>query len=204
MAAVTFHCDFGAQENENFHCFYFSPSICHEVMGPDVMILVFWMLSFKLAFSPSFHPIKSLFSSPLISAIMVISSAYLRLLLFLLAILIPACDSSSLAFCTAYKLNRQGDNKQPWCTPFPILNQSLVLCLVQTVAFWPAYRFLRRHVRWSGTHLLRNFPQFFVIHIDKGISIVSDAEVDIFSETLLLFLWFNGCWQFDLLFLCLF
>ena len=25
-----------------------SPSICHEVMGPDAMILVFWMLSFKL------------------------------------------------------------------------------------------------------------------------------------------------------------
>ena len=28
-----------------------SPSICHEVMGPDAMILVFWMLSFKPAFS---------------------------------------------------------------------------------------------------------------------------------------------------------
>ena len=28
----------------------FSPSICHEVMGPDAMILVFWMLTFKLAF----------------------------------------------------------------------------------------------------------------------------------------------------------
>ena len=27
-----------------------SPSICHEVMGPDAMILVFWMLSFKSAF----------------------------------------------------------------------------------------------------------------------------------------------------------
>ena len=27
-----------------------SPSICHEVMGPDVMILVFWMLSFKPTF----------------------------------------------------------------------------------------------------------------------------------------------------------
>ena len=27
-----------------------SPSICHEVMGLDAMILVFWMLSFKAAF----------------------------------------------------------------------------------------------------------------------------------------------------------
>ena len=30
-----------------------SPSICHEVMGPDAMILVFWMLSFKPTFSLS-------------------------------------------------------------------------------------------------------------------------------------------------------
>ena len=29
------------------------PSICHEVMGPDAIILVFWMLSFKPAFSLS-------------------------------------------------------------------------------------------------------------------------------------------------------
>ena len=41
MAAVTFHYDFGAQENEIFTASTFSPSICHEVIGPDVMILVF-------------------------------------------------------------------------------------------------------------------------------------------------------------------
>src|SRR5574341_996908 len=41
-----------------------SPSICHEVMGPDAMILVFWMLSFKPAFSlSSFTFIKRLSSS---------------------------------------------------------------------------------------------------------------------------------------------
>ena len=33
-----------------------SPSICHVVMGPDAMILVFWMLSFKWAFSLSWPP----------------------------------------------------------------------------------------------------------------------------------------------------
>ena len=39
-----------------------SPSICHEVMGPDAMILVFWMLSFKSTFSlSSFTFIKRLF-----------------------------------------------------------------------------------------------------------------------------------------------
>jgi len=41
MAAVTICSDFGAQENEVYHCFHFSPSICHEVMGLDAMTLVF-------------------------------------------------------------------------------------------------------------------------------------------------------------------
>ena len=50
---------------------------------------------------------------------------------------------------SAYMLNKQGNNIQPWCTPFPILNQSVVPCPVLTVASWPAYRFLRRQVRWS-------------------------------------------------------
>ena len=94
-----------------------SPSICHEVMGPEAMILVFCTLrSFKPTFSlSSFTYMKRLFSS-LLSAISVVSSAYLRLLIFLLAILIPACASSSPAFLvmySAYKLIKQGDNIQP-------------------------------------------------------------------------------------------
>ena len=121
-----------------------SPSICHEVMGPDAMILVFWMLSFKPTFSlSSFTFVKRLFSSSSLSAIRVVSSTYLRLLIFLLAILIPACVSSSPAFLMMYSactLNKQGDNIQPWRT-------SIVLCPVLTVASWPSYRFLRRQVR---------------------------------------------------------
>jgi len=50
---------------------------------------------------------------------------------------------------SAYKLNKQGDNIQPWCTPFPIWNQPVVPCPVLTVASWPAYRSLKRQVRWS-------------------------------------------------------
>ena len=123
-------------------------------MGPDAMILVFWMLSFKPTFSlSSFTFIKRLFTSAL-SAISVVSSAYLRLLIFHPAILIPACASSSPAFLmmySAYKLNKQGDNIQPWRTPFPIWNQSVVPCpFVLTVASWPAYRFLKRQIRCSG------------------------------------------------------
>ena len=69
-----------------------SLSICHEVMGPDAMIFVFRMLSFQPAFSfSSFTFIKRLFSASLLSAIRVVLSAYLRLLIFLPAILIPAC-----------------------------------------------------------------------------------------------------------------
>ena len=130
-----------------------SPSICHEVMGPDAMILVFWMLRFKQAFSLSSYTfIKRLFSS-LLSAVRVVSSAYVRLLIFLPAILIPACASSSPTFhmmYSVYKLNK-GDNIQPWRTPFPIWHQSVVPCPVLTVASWPTFRFLRRQVRWSGT-----------------------------------------------------
>ena len=80
-----------------------SPSICHEVMRRDAMIFVFWMLSFKSTFSfSSFTFIKRFFSSSSLSAIRVVSSAYLRLLMFLLAILFPVCTLSSLAFHTMY------------------------------------------------------------------------------------------------------
>ena len=117
-------------------------------------LLVFWMLSFKPTFSlSSFTFIKRLFCSSSLSAIRVVSSAYLRLLIFLPAILIPTCASSSPAFLlmySAYKLNKQGNHIQLWRTPFPIWNQSVVPYPVLTVAVWPAYRFLKRQVRWSG------------------------------------------------------
>ena len=162
MAAVTICSDFGAQENKVCHCFHFSISICHELMGLDAMIFIFRMLSFKPAFFTLFTFIKMLFSSSSLSVIRVVSSAYLRLLIFLPAILIPACASSSLAFhmmYSAYKLNKQGDNIQTWGTPFPIWIHPIVPCLVPTVASWSAWRFLRRQVRWSGIPIpLRIFP----------------------------------------------
>ena len=75
------------------------------------------MLRFKLDFSlSSFTLIKSLFSSSSLSVIKVVSSAYLRLIKFLLAILISASASSSPVFhmiYSAYKLNKHGDNIQP-------------------------------------------------------------------------------------------
>ena len=72
-----------------------SPSICHEVMGLDAMILVFWMLSFK----PAFHsPLSPSSRDSSVRA----CHLHMKLLIFLPVILIPAWDSSSLAFCTVY------------------------------------------------------------------------------------------------------
>ena len=88
-----------------------SLSVHHKVMGPDAMIFIF-----KPAFSlTSFTFIKRLFSSSSLSVIRVVSSVYLRLLLFLPAILIPASASSSPAFHMMYpanELKKQGDNTQ--------------------------------------------------------------------------------------------
>ena len=145
------------EPKENCYHFYFILICLHEVIRLDAMIFVFWMLNFKPTFWPfSFTLIKRLFSSSSLPAIRVVPSAYLRLLIFLLAVLILAWDLSSVAFCmmySAYKLNRQNDNTKPWYSPFPILNQSTVSCPVLTVASWPAYRFLRRQVKWSGSSI---------------------------------------------------
>ena len=104
MAAVTICSDFGAQKNKVYHSFpiylpWSDGTRCHD--------LTFLNVEFKPTFSlSSFTFIKKLFSYSL-SAIRVVWSAYLKLLIFLPAILIPACASSSLAFhmmYSAYKL----------------------------------------------------------------------------------------------------
>ena len=84
---------------------------------------------------------------------------------------------------SAYKLNKQGENIQPWHTPFPIWTQSVVPCPVLTAASWPAYRFLNRKVntRWSGVPISwRIFHSFCDKHKDFGV--VNKAEVDVFLE----------------------
>ena len=81
MAAVTICSDFRAQENavhHYFHCFliylpWSDGTGCHSFS--------FWMLSFKPAFLLSFTFIKRPFSSSSLSAIWVVSSAYMRLLI---------------------------------------------------------------------------------------------------------------------------
>ena len=143
---------------------------------PHIFAMKWWMLSFMPTFSLfSFTLIKRLFSSSL-SAIRVMSSAYLSYwLIFLPAILIPVCASSILAFlmmCSAFKWNKQGDNIQPWRIPFPIWNQSVVPCPVLIVASWPPDRFLKRQVRWSGIAIVwRIFHSMLWSTLSKALSI---------------------------------
>ena len=153
MAAVTVCSDFGAPQNKVCHCVHCFPIYSPWSDGTRYHDLSFVCWALSQRFHSPFTFIRRIFSSSSISAIRVVSSAYLRLLIFLPAVLIPACDSSSPTFLmmySAYKLNKQGDNMQPWHTPFPIWNQSVVPCPVLTVASWPTYRFLKRQVRWSG------------------------------------------------------
>ena len=141
------------------------------------------MLSFKAVFSLSSYTfIKRLFISSSLSAIRVVSSAYLRLLIFLLAILIPAYASSSPAFLMLYsacKLNKQSDNIQLWGTPFPIFNQSIAPCC--NLLFLTCIQVSQEagKVVWYS-HLFKNFLQFVVIHRQRFLS--SQAEVDVVSE----------------------
>ena len=84
---------------------------------------------------------------------------------------------------SAYKLNKQGDNIQPWSTPFLIWNQSVVPCQVLTVASWPCMQ-ISQDAGWVVwySHLFKNFPQFVVAHTVKGFGVVNKAEVDVFVE----------------------
>ena len=183
MSAVIFCSDFGAPQNKVSHCFpiYFPWSDgtkyhdIHFLNGkfePDVSL-------------SSFTFIKRLFNSSSLSAMRVVSSEYVQLLTFLLEIFIPVFTSSSWAFLmmySAYKLSNQGDNIQPWHTPFLIWNQSFVPCSVLAVATQPAYRFLRRQIRWPGIPVSVSRPQFVVIHTVKAFFTVDEAEVGVFLQ----------------------
>ena len=62
-------------------------------------------------------------------------------------------------------------------------NQSVVPCPVLNVLFLTCIRFLRRQVKYSVySQLIKNFPQFVVIHTVKGVHVVNEAEVDVFQD----------------------
>ena len=128
------------------------------------------------------------------------SSVNLSLLIFLLAILIPACASSSLAFCTmqsSFKVSKQGDNIQPWHYSFPNLEPVHCSMSGSNCCFLSFIQVSQEagKVVWYS-HLFKNIPQFVVIHTVKGFRVVSEAEIGVFFGILLLFLWAKRCWQF--------
>ena len=170
MAVVTICSDFGAPKNKVCHCFHCFSIYLPWSDGTRCHDLCFQNVEFKPTFPlSSFTFIKRLFSSSSLSAIRVVSSTYLRFidispgnLNFSLCFLQPSVSYDY----SAYKLNKQGDSIQPWRTPFPIWNQSVVPCPVLIVASRPAYRFLRRQVRWSGIPIsLRIFHSFDEFHL---------------------------------------
>ena len=136
------------------------------------------MLNFKPAFTlSSFTFIKRLFSSSLLCAIRVVSSAYLRLLTFLPAALIPACASSSPAFhimYSAYKLNRvtvysldvllsQFETSLLFHVCFSMFSSNC--CFLTCIQISQE----AGKMVWYS-HLLKNFPQFVVIHSQMPLS----------------------------------
>ena len=114
----------------------FAPYICHEALGLDIMILVFLIFSLIQLFHSLPSPSSRDSLVPL-HFLPLASSSYLRLLMFLLPVLIPAYNSSSPAFlmkCSVYRLNKQSDSRQPCGTPFSILNQLIFPYSVLTIA----------------------------------------------------------------------
>ena len=115
---------------------------------------------------------------------MVVSYAYLKLLIFLPAILIQSSSSSTfLMMYSTYKLNKQGDNIQLWCTPF--LDSEPVCCSMSSsnCCFLTCTQSSQEagKVVWYS-HLLKNFPQFLVTHTGKGFSVVNKVKVHVFLE----------------------
>ena len=162
-----------------------SPSICHEVMGLDAMILVFWMLSFKATFSPlSLSSRDSLvllhFMAKVWYHLHIWGYWYFSQQSWFQLVLLPA-QNFSWGTYSACTLNKQGDNIQPWQTPFPIWNQSVFLCF--SCSFLTCIQTSQEasQVVWYS-QLFKKFLQFIVIHTAKDFGVVNKAEVDVFLE----------------------
>ena len=84
-----------------------------------------------------------------------------------------------LMMYSAYKLNKQGDNLQPWRTPFPIWNQSVVPCPVLTVASWPDTGYSGGR---SGGLVSPSLLEFSTVYCDphKGFGIVNKTQIGVF------------------------
>ena len=100
--------------------------------------------------------------------------------MFLPPVLIPACSSSSLAFfmmISAYRLNKQGDSKQPCHTlldPISCSIQDTNCCFLTHIQI----SYETGKMIWYS-HLSKSFPQLVIIHTVKGFSIINETEIDV-------------------------
>ena len=152
---------------------------------PCCSFFEYWVLG--QVFHSSFIFIKRLFSSSLLTVIKVVSSAYLRLLILLQAVLIPACEHPAWHFtwCTLYRslISRVTINRLTY--PFASLETVHCSMFSTNCCFLSCIQISQEvgKMIWYS-HLFKNFPLFIVMHTDEGFSIVSEAEVYSFLNPL--------------------
>ena len=156
-------------------------------MELDVMIFVFWMLSSKPAFSLYLIFTKKLFSPSSVSALKVVSAAYLKLVTFLWAVPSSLCFiQPGISRDELYKLNRQGDSVQPWRTPFPTLNLSHCSMSISNCCFLTSIQVSQETGKvFFSSHLFKNFSQFVVIN-SQWLSCIQWSRSRFFSGIFLL------------------
>ena len=146
-------------------------------MGLDAIFLVFWMLSFKPTFSLSFFIfIKMLFSS-LLSAIRVVSSVYLRLLIFLQTILILVCASSSPVFLMMYSVQFSSvqslSHVQLFATPWTAAHQASL----SITNFRSPPKPMSIELAMPSNHLILCHPFLLLSSIFPSIRVFSNESV---------------------------
>ena len=174
-------------------------------MGPDAMILVFLKIVSSQLFYFPFSSASRGFLVPHCFLLVVLLSAYLRFLIFLLAILISVCESFSLAsWCTPYKLNKQaGWQHRVFSYSFP--NFESIHCSIScfNCCFMIGIQVSQEtgKVVWHS-HLFKNLPVCCDPHLQRSHSQWGRSRC--FSGIPLLSLWSSGDWQSYLWFFCLF
>ena len=195
MAVVSICSDFEAPQNKVCHCFpIYLPWIDGE---PDAMILVFWMLSFKPAFPlSSFTFLKRLFNS-LFSAIRAVSSAYLRLLIFLPAswfqlVLHPA---QRFSWCTQHRSSTSRVTIYSLDVLLFLFGTSCCSMSSSNCCFLTFIQISQEadHVVWYS-QLLKNFPQFVVMWLTHKVCTESDF---VGSKLSFLLLYLEGDWWLE-------
>ena len=133
-------------------------------MGPVAMNLVFWMLNFKPTFSvSSFTSIERLFSSSSLFAIRVVSSVYLKLLIFLLAILIPACASSRFTCYQINILSKSTLKKSCFTSGYALVILTGKKCIILYIIFslfWDVCIPVKLGIIWLKTFTSSEVPSF--------------------------------------------